>query len=276
MERLKKTKESAQNQVPASKPTTSTSTVNTSPGTSTKPTSIFYGNDTHQKANALDQYENKMKQQQYHGQTNRIISQPYPKRDANATSSSTTTNNNSAQIFLKPFEKPVTCTCSMISSTRFQVTTSGYSDRLINEFKTISTRSYSKSNCYLIYFVHLFNQTQFIPDYEKRIWSFDLSAYEEVQKKVGALKPHVVIGPIPQFVLKLLKQGILVEMNANDYSKFENSVNFKLFSLMFGGFQRRMNLISCFSMRLKRKSAHNCLVSKSMVLPLQSATADVA
>lgn len=44
-------------------------------------------------------------------------------------------------------------------------------------------------------------------DGDKRIWSFDLSSYDEVQKKVGALSPHVVIGQLPSFVLKLLKQG---------------------------------------------------------------------
>lgn len=51
-----------------------------------------------------------------------------------------------------------------------------------------------------------------ITDHEKQIWSFDLSAYEEVQKKVSALNPYVVIGPIPRFVLKLLKQGILIKI----------------------------------------------------------------
>lgn len=144
LERLKKTKEAAQNHAPASNPTTSASTV-TSPGTSTKSTSAFYGNDTQQKANALNQYENKMKQQTHHGQTNRILSQPYPKRDANANAtSSSTTTHNSAHSFLKPYEKVVTCICSMISTTRFQAITSGYSDKLINVFKTIPTRSYSK------------------------------------------------------------------------------------------------------------------------------------
>lgn len=141
VERLKKTKAAAPNQMPVLNPSTSTSTA-TSPGTSTKPTSIFYGNDTQPKANALDQYENKMKQQHQYGQTSRIMSQPYPKRDTNVTPSTTT--NNSAQHFLRPFEKITTCTCSMISSSRFQVNTSGYSEKLIAEFKTIPTRSYSK------------------------------------------------------------------------------------------------------------------------------------
>lgn len=142
LERLKKTKEAAQNPPESvSNPTTSTNMV-TSPGTSTKSTSTFYGNDTNQKVNALNQYENKMKQQHQYGQSSRIMSQPYPKRDAKPTPSTTT--NNNAQQFMKPFEKVITCTCSMISSSRFQVNTSGYSAKLIELFKTLPTRSYSK------------------------------------------------------------------------------------------------------------------------------------
>lgn len=144
LERLKKTKEATQNQIPVPIPTTSASTA-TSPGTSTKPTSSFYGNDTHQKTNALNQYENKMKQQHQYGQTNRIMSQPYPKRDDKPTSSTTTNNNNNnAKTFMNSFKKVITCTCSMISSSRFQVNISGYSAKLIDVFKTIPTRSYSK------------------------------------------------------------------------------------------------------------------------------------
>lgn len=225
MERLKKKKEAAQIQAPTPNSSTASASTVTSPGTSTKSTSIFYGSDSQQKANALNQHENKMKQPHYHGQTNRILSQPYPKRDANSTPSTTTTtttttmSNNSAQSFLKPFEKVVTCACSMISPTRFQVVTCGYSEKLIDIFKTIPTRSYSKSishgikHIFLILFWSFLNKIHFITDHEKRIWSFDLSAYEEVQKKVSALNPHVVIGPIPQFVLKLLRQGISIILN---------------------------------------------------------------
>lgn len=140
-ERLKKTKEASQSQIPVSHPSTSANNA-TSPGTSTKSTSIFYGNDTQQKANTLNHHENKMKQQHQYGQISRIMSQPYPKRDANVPTPATA--QNSAHKFLKPFEKVITCTCSMISSTRFQVITSGYSDKLIAVFKTIATRSYSK------------------------------------------------------------------------------------------------------------------------------------
>lgn len=134
-ERLKKTKESSvQNQISVSNASGSANTV-TSPGTSTKSASIFYGNE--QKGNALHQHENKMKQQHKHGQTSRILSLPYTTRNPKPT-------NNNAQQFMHSMEKVITCTCSMITSTRFQVIPSGYSDKLIDVFKTIAKRYYSK------------------------------------------------------------------------------------------------------------------------------------
>lgn len=47
----------------------------------------------------------------------------------------------------------------------------------------------------------------YFADHDKKIWTFDLSAYEELQKKVSELNPDVVIGQLPNFVLKLLRQG---------------------------------------------------------------------
>lgn len=49
---------------------------------------------------------------------------------------------------------------------------------------------------------------------DKRIWSFELSAYEELQTKVSALNPQVVIGQLPKFVLKLLKEGNIMEFKS--------------------------------------------------------------
>lgn len=150
MERLKKTKASFEPAQTAQtpKPLANKNTA-TSPATDTKPTSIFYGNETNQKAEALNQYENKLKHHPSHSSSNRIMSQPYPKRDGNVmtkTVQPTNTNNssNSAQKFCSIFKKVISCTCSMISSTRFQVTESGYSDKLIEIYKSIPTRAFSK------------------------------------------------------------------------------------------------------------------------------------
>lgn len=138
MERLKETKAQTSKLMPSKNP---------SPETDTKPTSIFYGNNTNQKANQLNQYELKMKNQHGdHSKLNRILSQPYPKRDGTDTkTTSFTTNTTNAQ---KPFaQKPITCTCSMISPTRFKVVESDYSAKLIDIYKSIPNRSYGK--CFL-------------------------------------------------------------------------------------------------------------------------------
>ncbi|XP_055295299.1 SWI/SNF-related matrix-associated actin-dependent regulator of chromatin subfamily A-like protein 1 [Sitodiplosis mosellana] len=175
LERLKQTKALAQTGNVPSK--------NTSPGTAAKATSVFYGNTSNDKANTLNQYENKMKQQQTPSHNNRISSQPYPRNSVQNTAAQNTNLNQ--RTWASIMAKPVTCTCSMISSTRFQVVQSGYHNKLIDVFKTIPTRSY---------------------DPKDKIWSFNLSDYEEVQKKVSALNPNVAIGPLPKFVLKLLKE----------------------------------------------------------------------
>lgn len=137
LERLKKTKET---QSPLSVPNATTSTA-TSPGTSTKSPSTFYSNSVPRgNASAIQhQHENKMKQLRHYGQTSRILSQPYPKRDEKPTN-----NNNNAQMFMTSKEKVIACSCTMMSATRFQVITSSYSDKLIDIFKTIPKRAYSK------------------------------------------------------------------------------------------------------------------------------------
>ncbi|XP_031623528.1 SWI/SNF-related matrix-associated actin-dependent regulator of chromatin subfamily A-like protein 1 [Contarinia nasturtii] len=179
-ERLKQKKASLQtNEVRSSSSNT------TSPGTSSKAAHTFYGHTNNEKANTLSNYEKKMKQQSSPSYNNRISSQPYPKRDGMSNNNyrkvESSKNNSVAPVFMHV----VTCACSMITSNRFQVVQKGYSDKLIDVFKGTPTRSY---------------------DREKKIWSFDLSAYDEVQRKVTALSPHVVIGQLPSFVLKLLKQ----------------------------------------------------------------------
>lgn len=134
-ERLKQTKANAQ----ASKPNASSNNA-TSPGTAAK---SFYGKQQNEKADALDQYQNKLKQDTKHNTSNRILSQPYPKRDGNTNApqnASANTNTN----WKATFGKVVTCTCSMISATRFQVIISGYSEKLIDTFKSIPTRAYSE------------------------------------------------------------------------------------------------------------------------------------
>lgn len=71
---------------------------------------------------------------------------------------------------------------------------------------------------------HFLSNTEFknviVADADIRIWSFDLSAYDEVQTKVSALKPDVAIGQLPKFVLKLLKEGKLQIYNMEIFIRF--------------------------------------------------------
>lgn len=263
-ERLQKTLGTAH----TPKPTTS-SNIATSPGTDAKPTSVFYGNGNNEKAETLNQYENKMKHQPSHRTANRISSQPYPVRDGAAAQSTSSTNtNNNARKVVSIFEKVISCTCSMISSTRFQVKESGYSAKLIDVYKSIQTRSFGKcwneknrnfSSIHVLYF----------SDHEKKIWSFDLSVYDEVQKKVRALNPNVSIGPLPNFVLKLLRQG-------NFWLNERIEKFLRIWNISSSSFQKRGILISCVLKRSKRNSIQCYLISKNTGPLLQSEMVDDA
>lgn len=148
MERLKQTKATAT----TSKASSNTNNA-TSPGTAAKSSSTFYGNQQNDKANALNEYQNKMKTEKKSTSCNRISSQPYPKRNENATmnvplkSTTTNNNNNNIQKAAPVFTKAVACSCSMITPKRFQVSISGYSAKLIDVFKSIPTRAFSKLFC---------------------------------------------------------------------------------------------------------------------------------
>lgn len=89
----------------------------------------------------------------------------------------------------------------------------------------------------------------FLPDPETRIWSFDLDEYEEVQKKVSALNPLVAIGPIPQFVLKLLRQGKL-QLTAYDETVCFSAITKKK-KYKTNIFQTKQSRIFCASMQSK-------------------------
>lgn len=79
-------------------------------------------------------HQNKMKSDNS-AKANRIFSQPYTKKNEPSTETFS---------FAKVFNKTITCTCSLISDDRFVVASSGYSEKLINELKTISSRVYGK------------------------------------------------------------------------------------------------------------------------------------
>lgn len=70
----------------------------------------------------------------------------------------------------------------MVTETRFIVQSSGYNEKLIEVFKSIPSKQYDPAT---------------------KNWTFDVKDYSMVQERVTALNPHVTIGPIPAFILRI-------------------------------------------------------------------------
>ncbi|XP_053693187.1 SWI/SNF-related matrix-associated actin-dependent regulator of chromatin subfamily A-like protein 1 [Sabethes cyaneus] len=84
------------------------------------------------------------------------------------------------------FIRTITCTCAMISETRFVVHMSGFNEQLINVFKSVPSKQYDPAS---------------------KDWSFAIQDYLLVQEKVNALKPNASVGPLPAYVLRLFSKG---------------------------------------------------------------------
>lgn len=201
LERLKNRK---LNINPAVQSTVAVQPVQNSTNAATSPKSIvsFYGSTTNVKTNQLSAYENKIRESPTKKIANRILSQPYSNRN-NGSGPSASTITKLAPVFTTS----VTCTCSLISACRFQVITSGYFARLIDVFKTIPSRTFSRFPVAIK--IYTFSNILFLcVDNDAKVWSFGLNDYESVQEKVSHLNPDVVIGSLPKFVINLMRQGM--------------------------------------------------------------------
>lgn len=116
----------------------------TSPDASTKSSSNFYGNAIANKVSELNEYENKIKNTSNQATTNnRILSQPYPHRNTNKNEIHWT---NAFDLMKKSVNSnSASCTCSMISTDRFQVEVAGFHKQLNDVFKTIPSRNFGKN-----------------------------------------------------------------------------------------------------------------------------------
>ncbi|KAJ6646348.1 SWI/SNF-related matrix-associated actin-dependent regulator of chromatin subfamily A-like protein 1 [Pseudolycoriella hygida] len=180
--------------------------------TSPKSVESFYGKVTNVKTDQLTAYENKMKTSATSKATNRILSQPYPNNKFEAGASQK--NKTLAPVFTKV----IACSCSMISTRRFEVVTSGFHQKLIDVFKTIPSRSY---------------------DSNTHKWSFALQDYELLQEKVGHLHPEVAIGSLPKFVFNLMKQAEKDQIDLNCLQAIEPKLSkqlldFQKYGVAFG------------------------------------------
>ncbi|XP_049876323.1 SWI/SNF-related matrix-associated actin-dependent regulator of chromatin subfamily A-like protein 1 [Pectinophora gossypiella] len=105
-----------------------------------------------------------------------------------------------------PVTKPVSGTIYLISEDRFEVNPSEFCTPLINIFKTIPSKSY---------------------DYKSKLWNFSINDYQELMSRVGPLSPHVVLGPLPPYVLKVLQEQT-VDPDSIDLSPVEATLKHKL------------------------------------------------
>ncbi|KAG4066477.1 hypothetical protein HA402_007113 [Bradysia odoriphaga] len=112
-------------------------------------------------------------------QSTRTMSHPY----ANKMPSTTTT---AAKVNQPAPVKVISCSCYMVSESRFEVNPSGFSNQLINIFKTIPSRSY---------------------DMKTKLWSFHMNDYNLVQERVNSMNPNVVIGQLPPYILQVFGES---------------------------------------------------------------------
>ncbi|XP_047535168.1 SWI/SNF-related matrix-associated actin-dependent regulator of chromatin subfamily A-like protein 1 [Vanessa atalanta] len=105
-----------------------------------------------------------------------------------------------------PSTKVVTGTVYLISEDRFEVNPSEFSAPLINIFKTIPSKTY---------------------DINSKLWNFSIKDYQELMLKVSSLAPHVVLGPLPSYVLKILNEPV-IDPNTVDLSPIEKTLRNKL------------------------------------------------
>ncbi|XP_063626142.1 SWI/SNF-related matrix-associated actin-dependent regulator of chromatin subfamily A-like protein 1 [Cydia splendana] len=105
-----------------------------------------------------------------------------------------------------PVTKVVSGTVYLISEERFEVNPSEFCTPLINVFKTIPSKSYDPSS---------------------KLWNFSINDYQELMSKVAPLGPHIVLGALPQFVLKILRTQI-TDPRTLDLSPIESTLRNKL------------------------------------------------
>uniref|UniRef100_A0A182RG25 SWI/SNF-related matrix-associated actin-dependent regulator of chromatin subfamily A-like protein 1 n=1 Tax=Anopheles funestus TaxID=62324 RepID=A0A182RG25_ANOFN len=109
------------------------------------------------------------------------------------------------------FVRTVTCACSIVSESRFVVESNGFNEQMIEVFKQIPSKSYESST---------------------RKWTFEIKDYSMLQERITGLNPHVVLVPIPKFVLQEFASGPKLKpkricLNAIEPSLVESLLEFQ-------------------------------------------------
>ncbi|XP_026732874.1 SWI/SNF-related matrix-associated actin-dependent regulator of chromatin subfamily A-like protein 1 [Trichoplusia ni] len=115
-------------------------------------------------------------------------------------------NSEERNASVVPVGKVVSGTMYLISEDRFEVNPSEFCTPLINIFKSMPSKSY---------------------DTKSKLWNFSINDYQELVSKVSPLAPHIVLGPIPPYVLKVLRENS-TDPNSIDLSPIEATLRNKL------------------------------------------------
>ncbi|CAF4878713.1 unnamed protein product [Pieris macdunnoughi] len=113
--------------------------------------------------------------------------------------------NSISETFV-PVTKVVSGALSLVSEDRFEVNPSEFCPPLINIFNSIPSKNY---------------------DSKSKLWNFSIADYDEFTSKVAPLAPHIVLGPLPPYVLKILKDKS-IDPNLVDLSPIEATLRNKL------------------------------------------------
>ncbi|KAJ8715243.1 hypothetical protein PYW08_005224 [Mythimna loreyi] len=105
-----------------------------------------------------------------------------------------------------PVGKVVSGTVYLISEDRFEVNPSEFCSPLINIFKSLPSKSF---------------------DSKSKLWNFSINDYQQLMSKVAPLAPHIVLGPIPPYVLRVLRENA-TDPSSVDLSPIEVTLRHKL------------------------------------------------
>ncbi|XP_013148259.1 PREDICTED: SWI/SNF-related matrix-associated actin-dependent regulator of chromatin subfamily A-like protein 1 isoform X2 [Papilio polytes] len=125
--------------------------------------------------------------------TGRKLYHPYKKPEINETENI-------------PVTKVISGTIYLISEGRFEVNPSEFCVPLINIFKSLP------SKCY---------------DANTKLWNFSIDDYDQLMSKVAPLAPHVVLGALPAYVLKVIRENV-TDPNSIDLTPVEATLRNRL------------------------------------------------
>lgn len=107
--------------------------------------------NTNVKASVALATSNKIKTSPY--QNSRNIAHPYASKTS-PTNATNILNNKKEPVVSSSLAKVISCSCYMISESRFEVNPSAFNNKLIDVFRTIPSRGYGMNPVHLLGIIH--------------------------------------------------------------------------------------------------------------------------